>query len=554
MSVFSRAWTSALAANLEADVLGAMTEDAINAYLKDHWKNDREKYRYSKTLNGQNKASFELEVTVDAPLRVELPPLSKDYGKYTPVTYFTEADLNIPSDSSSVRIFADTNSFTFVWTTASGKSFSHNLKNVRILLDAEVLSSIDGIQHNVKFKVLSLSIDAVSMRVINPPSGAQDLKCDEKLDTLFLSLMQVVGAEVAVRVNETIEIPALNVGTLALYPSAIVLLQKTIVIAAAGDISTTVRRIATRVKNDVERVRQAFLIDLGRAGSAEALIFSKRIVERARGLQASASLKLFTSSKVRSRRQIWADMSTTRDELALILSRSEPSVSVIRVNRSTRRRGEAGLGVAVSERLLQNLAAHSMSLTEENCTKELSVGAAKGRLCANIHVWNPTISVDDDGLTGTVDIDVWAGLQYWVKSFWDCSWTWDGPHNIGLGVIGAPKITLRTVSNHNGLSIEAHFDLSAVHLQTKVSPLLDKLLAALDPLFIAMLQVIVNAVADLMSLVVVPVRVSVPGQRTGIALSNFKTSRYVRPKGSRTAVEAKDNYLAVDCVLTPTEV
>jgi hypothetical protein len=551
MSSFASVWNAVLPAGVVPDVLGAITEDAINNYLIAHWKYDNEKYSLSKELLGAGKAKFAVTVTVDRALRIELPQLRKAPKGWTKVFKYPSPPYGEhPFGRGNICLYADNNTFKFSWTTANGKSFSHIVKNVRFLIEAEVGLVTDGAQHNLRFSVTSLLVDQGQLGALLKIKPVDDPSCEEKIDALFLSSLQVMAEQAASKINETIEIPALNAGSIALYPSILAIRKKTIAIAAAGDISAMVRRSHAQLQANILRIREAFSHDVEQIGGLEALVFPSKVLRKASKLQSSVAQRLLASSATRSKKEIWGDLPKTRSVLSeLSQAGASPSHGAQRAPSRRSMQGSApGLGVAISERLLQALATQAMNIVQDSCTDEYSLVLVKGRVCANVHVWDPVISIGSAGLTATVKIDAWAGLQYWLKKVWDCSWSWDGPHNIGLGLAGTPKVTLSTKKDSRGLVINAQPDLHNVHLQTGINDLVDKIVAALDAPFIAILQAILYLIAQLLSLVVVPVKMSVPGQATAIQLADFITSQYLLGSSAKAGRNPNPkNFLAVDC-------
>lgn len=543
MTVFQNTWNASIPQSETPDVLAAITEKTVNDYLNAHRRNDSEKYSFTRVFSGDGQAKFQIEAVVEAPLRVDLPPFvpgSRNLIKIIefpagPRGGFQSRSVNL------VRLYADNNTFRFSWTTSAGKSFAHELKKVMFRLDADLQIVTENAKNNLKFEVTALYIDQAQLKKMMQIWRAEEPSCAEKLDALFLSMLQVIAAQIAVQLKETIEIPVIDMGHIKLFASTLVLKNKTVVLAASGDIGAIVREFHARMQADCARVQEAFENDLERVGGVAALVFPSRTLARASRLDPASAEIFLLRSETRSAAQIWRDLRTTRSVVEQLPHRGGGARLPQRKGRKLAL-ADVGLGVGLAEKLIQALASKAVPIDQRNCTKELSLALIKGRACANVHVWNPVITIGPGGLTGAVNLDVWAGIEYFLKKVWDCSWSWDGPHQIGVGLTGVPRLTLRTISNTSGLSIDARFDLSNVHLKTGINEIIDKIIAAIDGLFIAILEAILNSIAGLLSLVVVPVRISIPGQATGLRLSEFSTSLYAR---------SQLKYLAVDCAAAP---
>lgn len=541
MAFFEGVWNTGIPASVSPDILAGITQVTINDYLKGHRRYDEDKYKFSRAFTGEKQSKFSVDATVETALRIELPPFPRTDEALVKFAEFpVQAFRNSPESPNMVKIFADNNTLLFKWTTAAGKSFDHTVKNVKFQLDAEVDIVTDGSRHSLKFLVKTLSIDQADYKKMLDVWAKAEPTCEEKITALFLSMLQVIAGQIAGRLEETVEVPVIDMGKIRLYAAALALTNKTVVLGASGDISGHVRRINAEKMAYMMRVEQGFDNDVHRLGGITALIFPAKVVARARELDPQAAEMLLLRSAVRNDQEIWRDLVETRAVLDSLPNRGpHPKGKALKGKAA---RGQIGIGIGLAEKLLQALASSAINVNERNCTDEKSAGIIKGRACANVHVWNPIITIGSGGLQGQVNVDVWAGIEYFVKQFWKCSWSWDGPHQIGVGITGTPRVTLRTVKVDEGLSIDARFDLKDVALKTGISELIDKIVGALSKLFIAVLQVIFNAIAGLLRLVVVPVKIAIPGQNTAVKLGTFDTSLYTRNAF---------RYLAVDCAATP---
>jgi hypothetical protein len=553
MSYFDSVWDAGIPASSKPDLLAAISESFINTYLAAHRANDPEKYIFKQTYSGDGGASFSLAMAVNSPLRIELPPFDTKAGeKYVELIRFpkcprsTTLDAAASTNNQTLKIFADDNKFDFSWTTKAGKSFSHTTDKVRFLLTVEIDLAFNDNNLSLTFDVLSLSVEKTALKGMKDILVKSNPTCDEKLDALFITLLQVIASQVSKKLTETVEIPVLHLGNIDLYPSILSFSNKNIVIAAVGDIRKLVAQVRSRMQMDLMSVREAFQKDIDNVGGIEALIFPARSLEKARSMDPQLATAFLIGAKVRPHKQITADLVFTNAVLAEITGRVTNISNQKKNSESIKKiaKDNPNVGVGVAENLIQKITSQSLDINQKNCTGELTLALIKGAACANVHVWNPSITINTNGLQGTVNMDIWAGLEYFWKRFWDCSWAWDGPHQIGLGLAGKPQLDLRTGAIASGLSIIANFDLSQVHLKTGINDLVDKIIAALDAPFIAVLQIILNAVATLLSLLIIPVRITVPGQATGLKFGNFSTSCYLRDNGS-------SRFLAVDSSATP---
>src|SRR5262249_23019795 len=111
------------------------------------------------------------------------------------------------------------------------------------------------------------------------------------------------------------------------------------------------------------------------------------------------------------------------------------------------------------------------------------------------------------------------------RKFWDCSWRWDCS-DLSMAVKGRPGIRL-DLSQGDGVRVNARIYGSLV-LETNLPWPFNEIIRAFSGIIWEVVKAIINSVLPHITVEIVPPRVSLPDQKTGLSLSGFTPFEMLR--------------------------
>ncbi len=550
MTNYAQIWDRTIPSEISISALAGLTEGAINEYLKAHRKNDSLRYIFERSFTDGSNELFRIEMVVGGtkeqhqqgrakPLEIALPNGKElklpsnftSFYAYRPKHgTFTQSQLseNLPN----LQVLAPDVNIYLSWPNSTGGKWSHHVSNLSFLFQTKLeLSEQDG-RYSLSFVSTSISVTK-NIRALLKRGLAKLNNADQKIDDLILGILQVVSSQVGPDLVENIELPAIEIGKFEAIPTAMSISNGVISIGAHLDAQREINQTSTRLLAANSLVQEAMLLDIEAAGGIEFIVFPKSVARRATSLQGEALFRFLENQVVLDDRAI----SQNLPRVARALEGIKLSVSAERnaIQRSPGRasvraglRTPDGMAVAINEATLDRLVSGLGNVIKKGQTDRASLAAIRGYLGYQINLGRPDISITSGNqLTGSIPIDLFAGLFYQLKQILDCSWRWGSERRIGVGIRGTPRISIRTVSSR-GLSLSASVSLSGVSVYTGLGGVFDRIVRALAKPFLAALEATLNLLLLPLSFVVIPAEFEIADQKTRLALSRFKGVQYKR--------------------------
>lgn len=558
MTDYAQLWNRQIPVATKASVIAGITQEGVNNYLEAHRRFDGQRYIVTREFKDGAATKFSLTLIVGGdkvahnagtakPLTVAFPSAalprpespfqavydySPDHGVYA-YDQLAEPLPNVVVSARDIALYTS-------WPKVGGGSWSHEQKGIDFDLDAKLDLVEDSERFSLRLTPVRLRISQASQQALSEgvlKTLGQDAKSgvpadpDQKISDLFMALIELAASAVGPNLVRNIQIPVIEFGKFKAFPSAMALSDGVATVSAVVDTADHAALARAEMASLERGVQDAFLQDVAARGGLEALAYSDEILKAASELDASDRIDFLMSKPTLSEAEIEARLTHVRAFADATLLRVQTEIAreqtpALRTSAVLGKAAGEALAVAVSEDLLNRLVADIGGTYRSGFIDRLTLVLVRGRLGYELRLGKPNITITNQ-LTGSVHVDVFAGLYYQLKEIVRCSWRWGREHRVGLGVKGAPEVTLRTVRS-NGLSVAASVNLGDLKLQTGLGSVLDKLLNVLAGLFFKAVELVLNVILKFLQFVVVPAQFAVPDQNTAIRLSRFDTSQYVR--------------------------
>jgi hypothetical protein len=534
-----------------ADAVFSITEDAINSYLRAHFSNDSDKYKYELTQKFQTAdgsvRTFTIVIQAHDPLVVTLPPFDRSGGHpavelpakprhpalHAPEEGSQDPNIKVSIGHLALSIQWDKLDGTGQWTwtpsdiSAEAECYVSLIARATSPTDDEAttahylsltaismgFSKTDRYQLSAQFQAFINKLDQDDKKLVL--SEAVD-----KFDDLLVIALNIVATKACPQMVQNIEIPSPILLNQHVVPAALQLSDKQIAVAFALDRAALVSENTAHIANELGGLERAIDADLADWGGIAGLA----IKPRQPGTRSLRDLELYSTNDIISRmshtgafiKDIRHRQVARLEHLARLSSRLALDARLEVIN--------AGVGIAIDEAILTSLAQDALPQPTNQCSDWLTIlDAVRGRACYWARIFDASVSISGTTVSGSVGINAGGDLEACVRKFWDCSWSWDCG-SLGLWVTGYPGIQL-ALKSANGIAFNGQIT-GGVTLQTNLPFPFNKVIEAVSGIIIQFIMAIVNLFLEHVTIVLVPPALSIPQQKTKVTLTNFNPFAY----------------------------
>jgi len=570
MVAFNTHWTKLLASTTDGgDILASIREAAINHYLEKHFAGDKAKYSVIKSMVGKvdvggttKDVPIKLVVSAKTPLIVDFAPLAgaPTIGGAWNAVDVPDATPNL--SQGNVRIRVDQVAFSVEWQSVFQPGVKFTWSPSPILFEAEARIDLRTIAEPVEEARHVLHLQPVHVRFARPSRAILEKELDDlvkrlppadaaivvkhaidKFDELLVLALNTAAVELAPRFATSIEIPVPVVAQQRIVPRALLISDDIATVSLGLDDNRLRQDAGKALARAATEVSLALEEDIEAAGGFRALVCrdvmavdwdsidSIRDVEILPEAEISAKLKktheVSSRQSARAAREIgyWEGRSTGAPAAAAVAD---------------------GVGVAINEYFLDSVAA-TFAQSSSDCTDCLNLQAVRGRACYWLRLYDADISIGDSGgvlvVGGAVGVDIGGKLEACVRKFWDCSWKWVC-EELRMAVKGRPGVDITLIANKY-VAFSAKIT-GRLQLETNLPFPFDKIISAMSAIVWEGVKAILNAFLTHIQIVIVPPRIDIPQQKTGISLSNFTPAFYSYGAGK----DSKDRYASYGVGIT----
>ncbi|MGJ3257723.1 MAG: hypothetical protein ACFE0K_15525 [Alcanivorax sp.] len=562
------------------DAVFSISQDSINNLLSAHRLHDAGLYYRKEELRNtiSKQPFFSMEVLVgakkDTPIRKAKPLVLKLYDSKQDVTQALSGNRLVytyaaKSEARAIGINLDPNvvigasdiNFYLEWPNSSGGAWKEHIKDVAFTLEAYLdIEQIDGSAEGDAAEVAqaALKIVPISLFVGQEDFARVYQAIEEKMlddggnaltagrvSDLIVSLFAFAATKIGPDLIQTIHLPMAQVSGHDVYPSFMKIKDATVSIGAHLRPSEEKLNELATIKGQIDHYQWLLEQDVAAAGGWDKLLYTdesliayhdtpahlRHAATKKLEMRSEADIEFFLRASNAFSKQLIADIES-RNELRIAGTPVKQSLSVSKV--------KDGLAVAINEYFFDQVVADFGNANDADRTKTLRVlDSIKGYLNYRYSVGIPDIKVSNK-ISGSVATDAWAGLTYAYREYHRCSTSWSSWKNIGVGIKGKPKLSLKTISS-SGVSFLAKFNFGSLRLYTG-QKVVDALLKPLSKLFIKPFELFLNALSVLLSFVVLPAKFSPKNMNTALSISRVSMSNYKRSGGP---TDTTNNYLLI---------
>jgi hypothetical protein len=527
-------WKTVLNKNKTADVevVATVTEDAVNEFLKEHFKYDASLYTYSVskvfTVQGVDR-TFKASITAKAPLSITFSPFASSGhqqeiyekpGSWNHVPTSRNASLlksarqlgvRIDTPPANVRVSCADLRFHLEWPKLdnSPPPWSFDPSPFSIVADASVsLTNEDDHAGNYFY----ITFDLIQVKFT--PTAVLPGVSQEFNDLLTVAL-NVVGLEYAPRLTQTLKVPVPVISKIPIIPNVLDVSNRVATIGVTVDHLAIMRNNRQKLQSTVSAYESLLARDVENAGGIEKLIFR----------QESPVGKL----QYASRKEIQASLPLSQAFLAELKARGK--ISRQATGRFLNATVPDGIGIGVNEYLLTRIANNALPEPIDKNTPEVNLGLVKGWIEYWVDLTQATVTISGTTVSGSLSINV--GGAIWGCVFdpvafppkWACS-------DLSLSLDGRPAVSLTLVAG-NGVAFSAKIT-TPPSVDTDAPWPFSVVLKALVETIVDGLIVVINALLANVEFDVVPPKLTIPNQKTEIQLSGFNPFGFVRDNPQKT--------------------
>ncbi len=534
MTDYAAHWVSLMKAKGTegVDLVASMTEEAINNFLAKHFALD--KIHYVKTVeksfnDGTQIRTFSLEIEVGSALKIDFPPFSNapvfaasaDWNEVDHIEAKERSRLVTPN----IRITCDSLKFKLVWDNLTPPPATHKWEPTPIRLVAEAymwLDYVDG-RHRLMLEPTRIKFDPATP--IKQLPATTD--CEKKFNDLLVIALNVAAYEYGPSLVRAIEIPALNVQGMPIYPALLDLSSDMISIGAGIDQPSLERKVTTALQPLVAQYMGLFEEDVRRMELAGASF----------GPDGRVAGKALSRSQIQE--HLRKHMSGSSAFVARVMKSSESRYTELTGSRAVAKSKAAaavteGIAVGFDEYIVDTLLTRFFDKREEGSYESSFAGTIKGGVRWWFRVSNPDAEFKNNEVVGSTDLDVGGAIFACVKKFWKCSSSWECSE-LSLGVSGRPSIQLLTSNIDQGIALRARLGGNLTFSNSLPFPFRE-VINAVGNIVIQAIIDLVNLVLSLIVVVIVAVEIKIPDVKTGLKLSGFSRFMFERDASKPVAL------------------
>ncbi|MFI7865694.1 hypothetical protein [Ectopseudomonas khazarica] len=535
-ATYKALWNDIFSNGFTGDFVSSISFDALNHTLSAHHTNpkDRNRYKYkiSKPLTSQKpQRNFELVIDLTKPLSVIHEPNPEAFKVSNG---WAELPGPFPLDGSGVtkesepprpniRVRIPSIVLQLKWPKA-GTSGDHiwNPTGLSAELAAYISIVRDGGRVSLFIVPTMISftythiIPAIENALAKDPALQE---CESKFNDLLLIGLNEFSVELLPKLVQTIELPSIEVTSMALHPTFLHVAPMHVSVGASLDSNERIEKVAERFSTTLGALEYALERDVQDAGGINALIVDS--VESASTGEISFHSEAVIDQQLTRVNQILSELRKSITEINIDVAPS-PMTAGIR----------EGIGIGFNEYLATTIANESLPPGQSQCSKEERIlDVVKGRVCHWSRISDAKIKFSGATINASVDVDLGGKIVACVKKFWDCSWRW-ACEDMGLSFVGRPAISIRLLSDGGGVRFACSVNLGGLKPVAKLPWPFNKVVEFFFSIIIKFIEAILNLIALSMSFVVIPVRVTLPGQSTVVTFSAFTGFPYSLPGAS----------------------
>lgn len=546
---FAAHWNRVLQSskNPATDIITSLSEDSINRYLAKHHEHDTTKYtfKFEKVFQLQPERRVKVEIKVDSPLAVDLPPFQALTPPFTQLfgnNGWIDVDENdvsgtLPSASPflkaqnnagipvSIRIFCRQLKFTLSWSKLSNPTqFWHwTPPPIAVAAEAKLELYQESERWFVKMMPTRIKFDKadpptlrlLAVSAFRAMTKAQREALDnseEKFYDLLLIGLNVIGTEYAPKMVKNIEIPVTTINEKKISPSIFNCSENHLTIGAALDTVALVNEAETILEREFSKLRTYIEDDIEAKGGMDAMMLHPD----SRRAQSPRELVF------RPRPEVERDFIRTNAYLKRLAVQAK-NLGMPRAPGSAKRvrnKVNEGLAAGVNEYFFETLVNGRLPAPRSECSDWKSIlSKVRGRTChwSDIHGFD--LAINGVQLTGSINIRIGGALEGCVRKFWDCSWQW-ACTRISLSVKGTPSITLRLVKDDDGVAFYGQLG-GTLDLETNLPFPFDAIVRFFFTIIRSFVIAFANLILSFIKFRILIKTIEIPDQRTKLKLSDF---------------------------------
>lgn len=555
------------------DIIASLDEEVLNQFLAKHFEYDNERYKlgFKQTFDDHGtERVFTLSVEARRPFHIVLPPFWPLRAEAPMKRSFFEAKTgwvstgsearHLPllaqnkdsTDPSNVFLGCPEMMFVLTWPNLSGgKDWKFDLGPLAVGATA-VLSLEHQIEpENPPRDVSFLRITPTAIRFDISPQRLADralrslqssrnsqlksLADDQGFRDLLVIALNIACTMYAPKMVQDIKLPSPTLLNQTITVSMVDVSDKFLTVGSTIDRQAFAEQKQSDLHSMLKELDVALAADIDAQG----------------GLQAIADEQLAASRPV-SASTLLTQLPRTN---AFIRSLQQLSPSPSRQRRSRAAVTGQGGAIGINAHLLTALVRDILPEPKADCTGWLDLALVRGRLCWWARLFDPNVQITEVSrkpqVDGSIAVDVGGAIEACIRRFWDCTWRWEcGRATLSLN--GPFGVALALKDSSQGVAFSGKISRTP-NVETNLPFPFDVVVKAVGGIILAAIVAFVNAVLSLVTIVIVPPDLVLPGQRTGLQLEDFAAFYFKRSASGVPAgtPEGRLTFAAYGCNITP---
>ncbi len=531
----------------QAEILGSVSQSALNSFLSKHFQKDKARYSYAQSFtfnDGQDDRTFDIKIQGLAPIEIDFFPYdaASDPGPWNRVVGEDDEPGAALGSKPNINVSLSQLKIELAWDNGASKVvLDLSLEGrLRLFIDKNMddKHALFAELHKIRFERTKMA-EALKLLQNSSQSGAVALQEDSCKD-LIVIVINIIANNYAPRTIEGMELPAPDIGDMPSVPAFFDISEDILTIGYDTDRIARGQQVDEEMADAFAKYESALIRDIEREGSLEAIFFEDS--------DDKSELRLC------SEKTIEAKLVETNSVLANLEARAALRNNQIAGGRKKAVEvlgAEQGFALGINEYALDALATAGVDQTRRsNCTKWLKVLVVKGRGCYWTQLKNPDVDLSGDAtnlnLSGSIHIDIGAHIEACVRRVLRCSTKWSCS-KAGLSLTGPGEIELRVETNSKGVQIKGKIKRLPRFNANLPFPF-NKIVEAVLNLILKGVKAIINSILSLVTIKIIGTEIEIPDQRTKLKLEKFAAGYAEIDSGVSGVVATQKKYMTVGAV------